>query len=148
MSRPLFVDTAFVFALLNERDSYHRIACKLSADFKAHTLLTTDAVLLEIGNALVKGFKQEAIEVIEKFLASEDVEIVHFAFDLEIWHDRIVSSLINIKFPFKNRSYLVVQPVVLCHGVCEKLKIYGIVCSYFRIIAVKIVGMIFEVNAR
>jgi predicted nucleic acid-binding protein len=38
-------------------------------------LLTTDAVLLEIGNALARGYKQEAIEVIEQFLASDEVEI-------------------------------------------------------------------------
>ena len=38
-------------------------------------MLTTDAVLLEIGNALARGYKQEAIEVIEQFRASDEVEI-------------------------------------------------------------------------
>lgn len=41
--------------------------------------MTTDTVLLERGNALVKGFKQEAIEIFEKFFASEDVEVVHLS---------------------------------------------------------------------
>jgi len=82
MPKPLFVDTAFVIALLNAKDTYHRIACKLSADFESHPLITTDAVLLEIGNALAKGFKQEAVDVIEQFIASDDVEIVHLSQEL------------------------------------------------------------------
>ena len=37
----------------------------------------TDAVLLEIGNALARSYKQEAVEIIEQFLAAEEVEVVH-----------------------------------------------------------------------
>ena len=34
--------------------------------------------MLEIGNALARGFKEEAIEIISRFIESEEVEIVHY----------------------------------------------------------------------
>jgi uncharacterized protein len=42
----------------------------------------TDAVLLEIGNALARGYKQEAVEIIAQFLAAEEVDVVHLTADL------------------------------------------------------------------
>ena len=39
----------------------------------------TDAVLLEIGNALARSYKQEAVEIIEQFLAAE-------ASVQKVWH--------------------------------------------------------------
>ncbi len=76
MSNRIFVDTVFVIALINIRDRYHQQATDLADRFEGHPLLTTDAVLLEIGNALARGYKREAIQVIEQFLTSEEVEIV------------------------------------------------------------------------
>ena len=76
MPSRIFVDTAFVIALINRRDQYHHQASELADRFEGYPLLVTDAVLLEIGNALAFGYKQEAIEIIEHFLASEEVEIV------------------------------------------------------------------------
>jgi predicted nucleic acid-binding protein len=49
----------------------------LAEQFEGHPLLVTDAVFLEIGNALARGFKREAVEIIEQFLAAEEVEVVH-----------------------------------------------------------------------
>src|SRR5438045_5369061 len=71
-----FVDTLFVVALINPRDQYHAKAAALAAEYENTHLLTTDAVLLEIGNGLARNHKQEAVEVIENFLGSEEVEIV------------------------------------------------------------------------
>jgi hypothetical protein len=39
-------------------------------------------VFLEIGNALARSFKREAIEIIEQFLAAEEVEVVHLTLHL------------------------------------------------------------------
>jgi hypothetical protein len=39
--------------------------------------LTTDAVLLEIGNALSRNIKKECVEIIEHFLTSDDVQVIH-----------------------------------------------------------------------
>jgi len=60
----ILVDTAYVLALVNERDQYHDRAQELADLFEGHDLLITDAVLLEIGNALARGFKEQAIEII------------------------------------------------------------------------------------
>lgn len=45
--------------------------------FDGYPLITTDAVLLEVGNALARSFKEQAAEVIEDFLTSGEVEIVN-----------------------------------------------------------------------
>jgi len=73
------VDTAFVLALVNERDQYHERAQELADLFEGQKLLITDAVLLEIGNALARGFKAQAIEIISYFIESEDVELLHYS---------------------------------------------------------------------
>jgi len=72
----IFVDSGFVIALINQRDQYHQRALELADKFEGYPLLITDAVLLEIGNALVRKYKQEAIEFIEQFLAADEVEII------------------------------------------------------------------------
>ena len=76
MSRKILVDTLFVVALLNERDAYHHRANELADVFENQPLVITDAVLLEIGNALSRNFKLQAVEVIDHFFNSSEVEIV------------------------------------------------------------------------
>lgn len=68
MSNKIFVDTLFVVALINQRDQYHQQASELADRLQNYPLLTTDAVLLEIGNALARNYKNEAVEIIEEFL--------------------------------------------------------------------------------
>jgi len=77
VSNRIFIDTLFVIALINRRDQYHQQALDLAEQFEGHPLLVTDAVLLEIGNALARSYKQEAIETIEQFLTAEEVDVVH-----------------------------------------------------------------------
>lgn len=84
MSSPIFLDTLFVVALVNRRDQYHQQAAALAEQFHGDSLLVTDAVLLEIGNALARSFKSQAIHVIGSFLSAPDVSIAHltpFLFD-------------------------------------------------------------------
>lgn len=76
MPNQTFIDTLFVIALINPRDQYHVKAMALATNYENSRLLTTDAVLLEIGNGLAKNYKAEAVTVIEDFLSSEEVEIV------------------------------------------------------------------------
>lgn len=61
MPNRIFVDTVFVIALINLRDQYHQQATELADALEGYPLLTTDAVLLEIGNALARGYKREAV---------------------------------------------------------------------------------------
>ncbi len=78
MADQIFVDTAYVLALVNEHDQFHERAQEIADLFEGQKLLITDAILLEIGNALSRGFKEEAIEVISNFIGSEEVEIVYY----------------------------------------------------------------------
>ncbi len=84
-----FVDTFYVVALVNKRDEFHEKANELVFEFDNQPLLTTDAVLLEIGNSLARNNKQKSIEVISQFISAEEIEIVRLdetlfnkAFDL------------------------------------------------------------------
>ena len=76
MSNKIFVDTLFVVALINQRDQYHYQSSELANKFEGYPLLTTDAVLLEIGNALARNYKDKGVKIIEQFFASDEVEIV------------------------------------------------------------------------
>ncbi len=77
VQRPILIDTVFVLALVNDRDQYHEKALSLAKQFNNQPLLVTDAVLLEIGNALAREYKQESIKVIEQFFDSKETEIIH-----------------------------------------------------------------------
>ena len=79
MPTRILVDTSFVIALINQRDQRHREAQKLANKFEGHPLLITEAVLLEVGNAMARSYKKKAIQIIEDFLTSDEVEIVHLS---------------------------------------------------------------------
>jgi len=72
----VFVDTSFVLALINERDQYYEQAQKLSFKFEQSLLVTTVAVLLEIGNAMASAFRKEANALISLLRNSNRVEVV------------------------------------------------------------------------
>ena len=76
MPNRIFVDTSFIIALINDNDQYHDQAQALSHKFDNSLLITTDAVLLEIGNALAKYFRNEAIEVIQTLRSSKNIEVI------------------------------------------------------------------------
>jgi len=78
----IFIDTSFIIALINERDQYHTQALDLSDRYIDQTLAITDAILLEIANSLARRYKNEAIEVIEQFLNSEDVEVIRLTHEI------------------------------------------------------------------
>jgi len=71
-----FVDTSFVIAVVNRRDQHHAEAVGLADLYDGEPLVTTEAVLLEIGNALAKQYRAEAVAMIEDFLESEEVTVV------------------------------------------------------------------------
>jgi predicted nucleic acid-binding protein len=76
---PIFVDSAHVLALTNERDRWHATALRWSEKIAAAglPLITTEFVLMEIGNALAAvRARKLAIEVIRALQSSDSVEIV------------------------------------------------------------------------
>ena len=64
MAARIFIDTMYVVALINENDEYHKIACELSEKHENSSFVTTDAVLLEIANALARNYKEQAVEIV------------------------------------------------------------------------------------
>ena len=74
---PLFIDSAYVIALVNRRDRYHLEAESLARQHKNREFITTDAVLFEIGNALARQFRTAAGQIFEQFLNAPEVEIVY-----------------------------------------------------------------------
>ena len=80
----IFIDTAFVIAWVNEDDALHAKAIQLLNAYKDVPWLTTDCVLLEIGNSLARSFRPEAVETIKNFLSSEEIIIV--GLDADLFH--------------------------------------------------------------
>jgi predicted nucleic acid-binding protein len=76
---PIFLDTAYVNALVNTRDQWHEAAVqwerRLAADKRR--LVTTEFVLVEIADGLAAvRFRAQAVQVIATLQASPLVEIV------------------------------------------------------------------------
>ena len=74
--KKIFVDTFYIVALVNSRDEFHEKAGELVFEFDSQPLLTTDAVLLEVGNSLARNNKQKSIEIISQFISAAEIEIV------------------------------------------------------------------------
>jgi len=75
----LFLDTAYALALISPRDEFQERARSLSVQLeKSRTLVvTTRAVLVEIGNALSKRqFRSAAVQLLESLEADPTIEIV------------------------------------------------------------------------
>ena len=89
MATPIFLDTGYIIALVNNRDQYHAQASNLADRCDGELFLTTDAVLLEIGNALSRSHKSSAIEILKHLLQDESTTIVHLTPEwLKIAFDR------------------------------------------------------------
>jgi uncharacterized protein len=93
---PIFLDTAYVNALVNTRDQWHAAAVqwqrKLSADKRR--LVTTEFVLVEIADGLAAvRFRGQAVQVIATLQASSLIEIIPassqlFTAALELYRSR------------------------------------------------------------
>jgi len=77
----IFVDTSYVIALINRRDTQHDEARALAASLGDAELVTTDAVLLELDNALARGYRRAASAAISHLLSAPNVTV--FRVDLE-----------------------------------------------------------------
>lgn len=76
MKKPLFIDTSYILALVNTRDEFH-LQAKNVADQVNDKLITTEAVLTEVGNALAKPqWREIAVETLEDMRNDDDVEIL------------------------------------------------------------------------
>ncbi len=81
----VFLDAAYAIALSSPTDQYHGHAKVIAEQLEADgtQLITTSAVLLEIGNALAKQrYRAAAIELLDSLQEDSDVEIVPISEDL------------------------------------------------------------------
>ena len=81
----IFLDASYAIALASQRDRHHPRAAALAAQLKtARTrLITTRAVLLEIGNALAKQrFRPAAMQLLAALETDPSIEIVALSAEL------------------------------------------------------------------
>ena len=85
MASEFFLDTSYAIALSVESDEHHQLAEQLAERLEANQtpLVTTRAVLLEIGNALSKKrYRKAAGELLDALEQDPQVEIVPLAEDI------------------------------------------------------------------
>jgi hypothetical protein len=67
----LFLDTTFVQALPNKNDQYHVVAKSRLTELRTATeVWTTEAILIEIGNALSATHREAAVRFINQCYAT------------------------------------------------------------------------------
>jgi len=89
-SNEVFLDAAYAIALSVSNDQRHEQAMALRAELKLapKRLVTTRAVLLEIGNALAKSrYRAAAIQLLESLERDPNVEIMEMSEEL---YDRAI----------------------------------------------------------
>ena len=81
----IFLDASYAIALSSVKDRYHRRAVVLAEKLEAEEtrILTTRAVILEIGNALSKQrYRNKAIELLTALEEDSTVEIIPMSEEL------------------------------------------------------------------
>jgi predicted nucleic acid-binding protein len=82
MLNPMSVDTGYAIALINQNDQHHQQALQLSEKYEGYPVITTDAILLEIGNALSRVARQEAATIINYFQTAHEATVISLTPDL------------------------------------------------------------------
>ena len=85
MTDSFFLDTAFAIALISPNDAFHEKALELAnlVEKTKSRLVTTRAVVIEIGNALSKqSLRKSAVELIDSMEGDETVTIVSVSDDI------------------------------------------------------------------
>jgi len=71
------LDTAYVLALLNKRDQYHQAAQGLLSRVRAaREVWVTEAVFMEVGNALADSLRTEVVAFIERCYTTPHIRVV------------------------------------------------------------------------
>lgn len=85
MTNEVFLDSAFVVALASEADELHDLAVAIAERIEADKtrMVTTRAVLLEIGNGLSKQrFRGFAVKMLDSIASDPSVEILPISLEL------------------------------------------------------------------
>ncbi|MCI0489159.1 MAG: type II toxin-antitoxin system VapC family toxin [Blastocatellia bacterium] len=81
----VFLDTSYAIALSSSKDEHHEKALALADELEADEtkLITTRAVILEIGNALSKQrYREDAVRLLESLEQDHKVEIIPISEEL------------------------------------------------------------------
>jgi len=77
-SQRLFLDTTFIQAILNPHDQYHSQAFALLPQVQqAQEVWTTEAVLMEVGNALSRHDRAATTRFLQKLYTTPNVIVVN-----------------------------------------------------------------------
>jgi hypothetical protein len=85
MKTKALLDASYAIALSSSSDSFHQQAVQLASELEAAKtrLITTRAVIFEIGNALAKQrYRQAAVKLLNALEADPNVEIIPLSEDL------------------------------------------------------------------
>ena len=91
----LFLDTAFIQALLNDRDDYHNIAKSLFPKVRnAQEVWITESILTEVGNALSATNRTGAVQFINQCYQTDNIRVVSvntslFTQSLDLYNSRL-----------------------------------------------------------
>jgi uncharacterized protein len=73
----LFLDTAFIQALLNPRDDYHSHAKQLFPRIRAASeVWITEAIFVEVGNALSAFNRNGAVQFIQQCYRTDNIKVI------------------------------------------------------------------------
>jgi predicted nucleic acid-binding protein len=74
----LFLDASYAIALASETDEHHGKAVALSILIAEQgvPMVTTRAVLLEIGNGLARRYRSAAVRLLDSIESDEDIEVI------------------------------------------------------------------------
>jgi len=97
---PIFLDTAYINALVNTRDQWHERAAQWEGKLatEQRKLLTTEFILIEIGDSLATvKLRSEAVTIITRLTSSSFVEVVPatsrlFSGGLDLYRRRLDKS--------------------------------------------------------
>ena len=79
----LFLDTVFIQAILNQDDQYHQTALKLLPRVKkAREVWLTEAILMEVGNALSYFNRQKVVDFIRQCYQTNNMRVVNITTEL------------------------------------------------------------------
>ncbi|MFO7586170.1 MAG: PIN domain-containing protein [Anaerolineales bacterium] len=83
MKNEIFLDSAFIIALASKTDAFHEKALQISETLDGKILVTTRAILLEIGNALSKrSFRKACPALLDSLEMDDNVVIVSLSDEL------------------------------------------------------------------
>lgn len=85
MKSKVFLDTSYAIALVSPQDYYHAKAVEIAEILEAESinLITTQAILLEIGNALSKlKYRQVSISLLNSIEIDPKIEVISLSNEL------------------------------------------------------------------